>query len=111
MHSTLDSIVKSSPTIVIAKFVAPKAPADAATSYELVVERALRGSVPKGRLRVKPSPDGHAYFAAGTRVVAFVNGCGSFMTRLDEREREIDHLTSLSFGRDGGSGFGTSRSA
>jgi hypothetical protein len=42
-------------------------------------------------------------------VTAKRNGCGSFTSQLDRSK--IDHLTSFNFGRRGGSGLGTTRSA
>ncbi|MEO8700126.1 MAG: hypothetical protein ABI867_08785 [Kofleriaceae bacterium] len=77
MHTALADLVKDSPTIVIARLVSSQGRADQATSYELFVERALRGTA-KGTLTVKPSQQGHAMMKPGTRVVAFVNAAGEW---------------------------------
>lgn len=73
MSTRIDDLLKQSTTIVIAKLGAVAGKPHEATSYTLEVERALRGSVKQGRLVVQPSPDGHAYMPAGTRLLAFVN--------------------------------------
>jgi hypothetical protein len=73
MFAELATVVKDAKTIVIARYHRPPDPFTA-TAYELLVERPLRGGVRPGAiLRVAPSPDGHAAFADGTRVVAFVD--------------------------------------
>lgn len=66
----LDAASKS---VVIARLAKVVGPAAAPTAYELTVERALRGAA-TGTIVVRPSADGHAHFAVGTRLVAFVNG-------------------------------------
>src|SRR5262245_56093206 len=67
MSSTFESVLESAPTIVIAKYAAPRDGSNFET-YELRVERTLRG-VHRSRLEVKPSPNGRPPFAGGTRLV------------------------------------------
>jgi hypothetical protein len=79
MMSKLDDVVKASTEVVIASFVAPSSPMTA-SGYDLVVERALRGTTaPRSKLRVKAAYGGHAFFANGTRLVAFVDKTGTLM--------------------------------
>jgi hypothetical protein len=73
MHTPLDAILKTATTIVIAKLEPIAGKPHEATSYTLTVERALRGTAKPGPLVVKPSRHGHAYLAAGTRVLAFID--------------------------------------
>ncbi len=73
MLTSFDEVIASSTDVVIATFLGPTdgAPPFEASEYELRVERALRGSL-RGTIRVTPG-DGHASFARGTRLVAFLD--------------------------------------
>lgn len=83
MVTTLDSVVKGAKHVWIASFLAPPAGSNT-LDYDLVVERVLRGSAaPKSTMRVKAA-NGHAYFKNGTRIVAFVDGSGSWTAYAKE---------------------------
>ena len=68
MHTPFATLLGASTTIVIARLTVAAVPAHTATTYDLVVERSLRGGAPRGALRVKPSPHGRAHLAPGTIV-------------------------------------------
>lgn len=75
----LDSLNTSSKTIVIARVTKVIGPAYPATGWELTVERTLRGSVTPGTIVVRPAASGHAHYAVGTRLVAFIDGSTSWI--------------------------------